>query len=132
MKLRVSDDGQKLIVKKFVNQHNHECSRAVYERMASRQGLDKLGERQKAAEMLSVGANCKMVRNVFEEKTGKMKGILRSNIARESKYRPQCSKSELEEIATFLRSQGLSTEYIVDAGEGCACTETGGYVHARQ
>ena len=103
--------------------------------MVSRQGLDKLEERQKAAEMLSVGANCKMVRNVFEEKTGKtviMKGIHRSNIARESKYRPQCSKSELEEIATFLTSQGLSTEYIVDAGEGCACTETGGYVHARQ
>ena len=44
LKIRASGDGQKLVVKKFVNEHNHECKEVVYERLASQRTLHCLFE----------------------------------------------------------------------------------------
>ena len=48
LKLRSSEDGNSLIVKKYHNEHNHDISQALYEHLPAQRRLDQ-ADKDKAA-----------------------------------------------------------------------------------
>lgn len=115
LKLRSSEDGQNLVITKYVSDHNHDVSKPLYNLLPSQRRLDQ-SDKERAAEMLKVGANRKMVCHQFSKTTGKslfIKDI--HNIATAAKPKPSTGVSELQQVADYLKSQpGLSTEYLID------------------
>ncbi|XP_068228108.1 uncharacterized protein [Palaemon carinicauda] len=121
LKLRYSDDGRRLVITKYVSEHNHEISKQLYNLLPAQRRLDH-SDKDRAAEKLKVRANRKMVCQQFSEATGKtlfMKDI--HNIGTAAKPKPSTEVSELQQIADYLKSQpGLSTEYLIDKNNSLA------------
>ena len=116
LKLRSSEDGNSLIVKKYHNEHNHDISQALYEHLPAQRRLDQV-DKDKAAEMVSVNANRKLIRQNLSACTGK-KVTMRDvhNLAILNKPKASSTDvSELQEIADYLKTQpGIITHYTVD------------------
>ena len=104
LKLRSSEDRQSLVATKYVCDHSHEVSKALYNLLPAQRRLHQ-SDKDKAVEMLKVGANRKMVCQQFFKTTGKplfMKDI--HNIVTATKPKPSRKVCELQQVAEYLKS----------------------------
>ena len=69
LKLKASDDGHSLIIKQYISEHNHDISQPLFNHLPAQRRLEQ-PEKNKAAEMLKVSANRKLVRQHLAETTG--------------------------------------------------------------
>ena len=61
LKFRYSEDGQSLIIMKYINEHNHETSKPLYNLLPAQRRLPQ-PVKNKATEMLKLNANRKLDR----------------------------------------------------------------------
>ena len=118
MKFRATKDGTKLECISIEDQHNHDLTKVAFDHLPSQRRLID-ADRKHVKEMISVGANRKLIQRQMSEKTGK-KIILQDlhNIGSKLRQQSLTAASTLPESAQlweYLSNRpGLSTEFVVD------------------
>uniref|UniRef100_A0A1X7VRL7 ZSWIM1/3 RNaseH-like domain-containing protein n=1 Tax=Amphimedon queenslandica TaxID=400682 RepID=A0A1X7VRL7_AMPQE len=111
IKLRLSPDGNKLVIQDIFGQHNHSLSSDVFRHMPKQRRLDK-DTMESTSHVLSFKANKKMVQNHVISSTGKavtMKDV--HNLAAKSKT----NKHDYKELVSEMNKiQGAKVTVFVD------------------
>ncbi|KAK7114682.1 hypothetical protein V1264_000704 [Littorina saxatilis] len=120
LKLRANPEGTHLLVTKFDNIHNHNVLECLYNVMPAQRRLNK-EDKEKAKEMLKVNADRKLLRHHLPTNSGKvltMKDVHNIGTSVKSKSKSSCSKTQLNDIASYLNSQpGVTAEYVADEND---------------